>query len=139
MKLMITGGAGFIGSNFIYYMLRHHPDDELVCVDALTYAGNPETLAPIKDRITFIKADISDKDAVDCIFLKDRYDAVVNFAAESHVDRSIAQHRRVSDDECSGRSKPDGRVPPVRRRQVSSGIHRRGLRRPAAGQTRYVL
>lgn len=91
MRLMITGGAGFIGSNFIFYMLRRHPDDELVCVDALTYAGNPETLAPVSDRIRFIKADISDKDAVDGIFRENRFDAVVNFAAESHVDRSISQ------------------------------------------------
>lgn len=91
MKMLVTGGAGFIGGNFIQYILREHPDDQVVCLDALTYAGNMETLAPVAQdpRFQFYKADISDRNAVDAIFHQEHPDAVVNFAAESHVDRSI--------------------------------------------------
>ena len=91
MKLLVTGGAGFIGSNFIFYMLREHPEHEIVCVDALTYAGNMATLAPVSDKpeFKFVKADIADRDAVYEIFEAEKPDVVVNFAAESHVDRSI--------------------------------------------------
>lgn len=89
--ILITGGAGFIGSNFIYYTLKKHPDYEIICVDSLTYAGNIETLYPIlnKDNFTFIKADIRDRKKITDIFSKKKPDIVVNFAAESHVDRSI--------------------------------------------------
>jgi dTDP-glucose 4,6-dehydratase len=89
MKLLITGGAGFIGSNFIFYMQRVHPDYEIVCADALTYAGNPQTLLRAKRKVRFLRMDISDKDAVNALFEAERFDAVVNFAAETHVDRSI--------------------------------------------------
>jgi dTDP-glucose 4,6-dehydratase len=91
MKLLITGGAGFIGANFVYRMLREHPEYELLCLDALTYAGNLKTLgdALSESNFTFIKADISDREAVYSIFEREKPDAVVNFAAESHVDRSI--------------------------------------------------
>jgi len=91
MKVLITGGAGFIGSNFIFYMRKKHPDYTLVCLDKLTYAGNLETLASVmgKPNFTFIRADIADRDAVYDIFEAERPDVVVNFAAESHVDRSI--------------------------------------------------
>ena len=91
MKILITGGAGFIGSNFVYYMLEKHPEDELVCVDALTYAGNLETLAPAMEdeRFRFIKGDISDKKHMFRVFAEEKPDIVVNFAAETHVDRSI--------------------------------------------------
>lgn len=91
MKLLITGGAGFIGSNFIYYQLSHHPDDTLVCLDALTYAGNLETLkdACQSSKFSFIKGDIADREFVELLFEKEKPDIVVNFAAESHVDRSI--------------------------------------------------
>ena len=91
MKVLITGGAGFIGSNFIFYERTAHPDFELLCVDKLTYAGNLETLASVMDdpKFTFIKADIADREAIYSIFEKHNPDVVVNFAAESHVDRSI--------------------------------------------------
>lgn len=91
MKLIVTGGAGFIGSNFIYYQLDKHPEDEIICLDALTYAGNMETLAGAMTHpnFTFVKGDISDREAVYRLFEAEKPDAVVNFAAESHVDRSI--------------------------------------------------
>ena len=91
MKILVTGGAGFIGSNFIYYMLREHPDYKIVCIDKLTYAGNLETLeeALKNPNFAFVKADIADRKAVYELFEKENFDIVVNFAAESHVDRSI--------------------------------------------------
>lgn len=91
MKLLITGGAGFIGGNFIHYVLRNDPQDQVVCLDALTYAGNLETLAGVMDdpNFTFVHGDISDRDAVYRLFEEEKPDVVVNFAAESHVDRSI--------------------------------------------------
>ena len=91
MKLLVTGGAGFIGANFIFYMLREHPEDEIVCLDALTYAGNLETLAPVMDepRFRFVKGDVADRQTVFELFDTENFDVVVNFAAESHVDRSI--------------------------------------------------
>ncbi len=89
MKLIITGGAGFIGANFVYHMLESYPDYELIVLDKLTYAGNLETLAPIMDKIKFVKADIADEEAVNALFEQEKPDVVVNFAAESHVDRSI--------------------------------------------------
>lgn len=91
MKILVTGGAGFIGGNFVYYELQTHPGDELVCLDKLTYAGNMETLgeAMRSPKFRFVKTDIADRDAVYGIFERERPDIVVNFAAESHVDRSI--------------------------------------------------
>lgn len=91
MKMLITGGAGFIGSNFIFHMRRAHPDYELLCVDKLTYAGNLETLAPVMEdlKFKFVRADIADRKAIYEVFEAERPDVVVNFAAESHVDRSI--------------------------------------------------
>ncbi|MFC5528984.1 dTDP-glucose 4,6-dehydratase [Cohnella yongneupensis] len=90
MKLLITGGAGFIGSNFVHYMLREHPSYQLINVDALTYAGNLDNLAAVaqESRYSFVKADIADVSAMEPLF-EDGIDAVINFAAESHVDRSI--------------------------------------------------
>lgn len=91
MKILVTGGAGFIGSNFVYYMLREHPDYKIVCIDKLTYAGNMETLeeALKNPNFSFVKADIADRKAVYELFEEEGFDIVVNFAAESHVDRSI--------------------------------------------------
>lgn len=91
MRIFITGGAGFIGSNFIFYMLKNHPDYELVCFDKLTYAGNLATLAPVMDKpnFKFIRGDIAERAMVNGVFEAERPDVVVNFAAESHVDRSI--------------------------------------------------
>jgi dTDP-glucose 4,6-dehydratase len=87
MKTLITGGAGFIGCNFVRHMLKEHPDEDIVVLDKLTYAGRLENLEEVMDRITFIKGDICDKDIVTNAM--DGCDKVVNFAAESHVDRSI--------------------------------------------------
>ena len=91
MKIIITGGAGFIGSNFIFYMMRKYPDYELVCIDSLTYAGNLSTLTPIlgKSNFKFEKVDIRDIGSIERVFADEKPDIVVNFAAESHVDRSI--------------------------------------------------
>lgn len=91
MKMLITGGAGFIGSNFVFHMRKAHPDYDLICVDKLTYAGNLATLAPVMEdpKFTFVKADIADRAAMEETFSSLRPDVVVNFAAESHVDRSI--------------------------------------------------
>lgn len=91
MNMLITGGAGFIGSNFIFYMRKKHPDYHLICMDKLTYAGNLKTLSPVMEdtRFRFIRADIADREAVYGIFENEKPDVVVNFAAESHVDRSI--------------------------------------------------
>jgi dTDP-glucose 4,6-dehydratase len=91
MNILITGGAGFIGSNFIFYMLNQHPDYRVVCLDALTYAGNLKTLETVmkNDNFRFVKGDIRDRDFVFNLFEEENFDMVVNFAAESHVDRSI--------------------------------------------------
>lgn len=91
MVLLVTGGAGFIGSNFIFYQLKHHPADRIICLDKLTYAGNLETLKSVQNNpnFRFVKADICDKEAVNKTFLEEKPDIVINFAAESHVDRSI--------------------------------------------------
>ena len=89
--MIITGGAGFIGSNFIFHMMKAHPDYRLICLDKLTYAGNLSTLAPVMDKpnFRFVKIDICDRDAVYGLFEEEHPDVIVNFAAESHVDRSI--------------------------------------------------
>lgn len=91
MKLLITGGAGFIGANFIEYWHAAHPTDDIVCLDKLTYAGNLKNLHSVwqSPRFAFVESDICDREAVFSIFEQERFDAVVHFAAESHVDRSI--------------------------------------------------
>lgn len=92
MKLLVTGGAGFIGSNFILYIVRRYPHYRIINVDALTYAGNLENLRSVEGNpnYRFVKADIADRSAMEPLF-REGFDAVVNFAAESHVDRSIMQ------------------------------------------------
>lgn len=91
MNVIITGGAGFIGGNFVHYMLKKFPDYRIVCLDALTYAGNLGTLKPVVDNknFKFYKVDITDRAGVFSVFEKEKPDIVINFAAESHVDRSI--------------------------------------------------
>lgn len=90
-KVLVTGGAGFIGSNYVHYALQHHPDWALVVLDKLTYAGNLENLKPVMDRLTFVQGDIADPDAVQTAM--EGVEAVLNFAAESHVDRSLLDAR----------------------------------------------
>ena len=91
MNIIVTGGAGFIGSNFVFYMLDRHPEDRIICVDSLTYAGNLSTLKSVMDnpQFRFVKLDIRDREGVDRLFEEEKPQIVVNFAAESHVDRSI--------------------------------------------------
>lgn len=101
LKLLVTGGAGFIGSNFLHYMRRQYPHYSIVNVDLLTYAGNPDNVAELQTHgqaeaegygtYKFVQADIADRSAMERLFAEEKFDAVVNFAAESHVDRSIAQ------------------------------------------------
>ncbi len=91
MKVLITGAAGFIGSNFVFHMRKAHPDYDLIALDSLTYAGNLETLEPVMEdeHFTFVRCDITDREGVRKVFEEHHPDVVVNFAAESHVDRSI--------------------------------------------------
>ena len=91
MKIIVTGGAGFIGSNFIFYMLDKYPLYRIICLDKLTYAGNLSTLAPVMElsNFRFVKGDICDRETVYRLFEEENPDVVINFAAESHVDRSI--------------------------------------------------
>ena len=91
MKIIVTGGAGFIGANFVYYELKNHPADEIICYDKLTYAGNLETLSDAQKNpnFKFVRGDISNRAEVYALFETEAPDAVINFAAESHVDRSI--------------------------------------------------
>jgi dTDP-glucose 4,6-dehydratase len=91
MKILVTGGAGFIGGNFCHYMVNKYPIYRIVVLDSLTYAGNLETLEPIKDKpnFKFIKGDITDRPFINKLFQDEKFDIVLNFAAESHVDRSI--------------------------------------------------
>lgn len=93
MKILVTGGAGFIGGNFVHYMISKYPDYKIVNLDALTYAGNLETLKDVQDKknYKFVKGDISDREFIFNLFENEKFDIVVNFAAESHVDRSIVE------------------------------------------------
>ena len=91
MKILVTGGAGFIGGNFVHYMVNKYPEDMIVNLDKLTYAGNLETCKPVegKPNYKFVKGDIADREFIFDLFKKEKFDVGVNFAAESHVDRSI--------------------------------------------------
>ncbi len=91
MKILVTGAAGFIGSNFVFHMRNAHPEYYIIALDSLTFAGNLETLAPVmeEDHFTFVRCDITDREGVRKVFEEHHPDVVVNFAAESHVDRSI--------------------------------------------------
>ncbi len=91
MKILITGGAGFIGTNYVLYRFNNHPEDEVFVLDKLTYAGNLDNLSSLKgeSRFHFVEGDITDRAFLEDLFSKEKFDVVVNFAAESHVDRSI--------------------------------------------------
>lgn len=93
MKILVTGAAGFIGTNFVYYELLKHPEDSVVALDLLTYAGNLKNLDGCKNdkNFKFVKMDIRDREAINRLFEDEKFDIVVNFAAESHVDRSIEE------------------------------------------------
>ena len=91
MKFLVTGGAGFIGSNFMHYEVKKYPEDTFVCLDALTYAGNYNNIKDLEtfDNFKFVKGDITDRELIDKLFNDEKFDIVINFAAESHVDNSI--------------------------------------------------
>ena len=98
MKIIVTGGAGFIGGNFIHHMVNKYPEYQIVNLDLLTYAGNLETLKPVENKpnYKFVKGDIADRKFVFDLFEKEKPDIVVNFAAESHVDRSVVDPESLS-------------------------------------------
>jgi dTDP-glucose 4,6-dehydratase len=94
MRLLVTGGAGFIGSNFVHYWLERHPDDQVVVYDLLTYAGNRESLAPVEDRIVFVEGDICDRELAESVLRDHEVEVVVNFAAESHNSLAVVDPTR---------------------------------------------
>ena len=99
MKFLVTGGAGFIGSNYLHYVVNKYPEDEFVCIDALTYAGNYNNIKNLegKSNYKFVKGDIRDKELIDKLFEEEKFDYVINFAAESHVDNSIKNPNLFAD------------------------------------------
>ena len=94
MRLLVTGGAGFIGSNFVHYWLERHPDDHVVVYDLLTYAGNRQNLAAVEDRIVFVQGDICDGELAETTLREEEIDTVVNFAAESHNSLAVVDPTR---------------------------------------------
>src|SRR5579862_1235853 len=94
MRLLVTGGAGFIGSNFVHYWLDRHPDDHVVVLDLLTYAGDRRSLAGLDDRIVFVEGDICDLESCEQLLARERVEVVVNFAAESHNSLAVVDPTR---------------------------------------------
>ena len=136
-RLLVTGGAGFIGSNFIRYWIARHPEDRVVNLDALTYAGNPENLADIEAApgYRFEHGDITDAVCVAGVFADEAIDTVVNFAAESHVDRSILGPEAFISTNVQGtftllEAARDSVAGFFRRPALPACLHRRGLRQP---------
>ena len=138
-KYLITGCAGFIGSNFVYYMLKKYDDILLVNLDKLTYAGNLENLkgAEGDSRHVFVQGDICDRALVEKLFAQYDFDCVVNFAAESHVDRSISNPEIFVETNvlgtvnlCSAQRMPGRRTAVGARQKKHAGLHRRGVRQP---------
>ena len=125
MNIIVTGGAGFIGSNFIFHMLKKYPDYRIICLDCLTYAGNLSTLAPVMDNpnFRFVKESITDREAVYKLFEEEHPDMVVNFAAESHVDRSIENPEIFLNTNIIGTAVLMDACRKVRNPALSSGIH----------------
>ena len=113
MKIIVTGGAGFIGSNFVHHMVNKYPDYEIINLDLLTYAGNLENLKPVENKpnYKFVKGDIADRAFIFDLFEKEKPDMVVNFAAESHVDRSITDPGSLCAHQCNGNYHTVGRLP----------------------------
>ena len=124
MNIIVTGGAGFIGSNFIFHMLKKYPDYRIICLDCLTYAGNLSTLAPVMDNpnFRFVKESITDREAVYKLFEEEHPDMVVNFAAESHVDRSI-ENPEVFLNKHHWYCCSYGCLPQIRNQTLPSGFH----------------
>ena len=135
MKVIVTGGAGFIGGNFIRYMLGRYPEYRIICMDALTYAGNLNVLESLSNNLgfCFYKADISDRDQVFQIFQAEKPDILINFAAESHVDRSIEGTGYLSENQCDRNSGFVGCLSKVWDQAVSSDIYGRSIRRCSFG------
>ena len=94
MRLLVTGGAGFIGSNFVHYWLEQHPDDHVVVYDLLTYAGNRQNVATVEERIVFVQGDICDRELAEATLREEKIDTVVNFAAESHNSLAVVDPTR---------------------------------------------
>ncbi len=125
LRLLVTGGAGFIGSNFIRYILERYPDYRIWNLDKLTYAGNLENLSGLEHdpRHQFVQGDICDEPAVREI-LEKGVDAAINFAAESHVDRSILQCFGIRPNQCRRHAQLAGTVPQTQDEAIHTDIHR---------------
>ncbi|HFX3738987.1 TPA: GDP-mannose 4,6-dehydratase [Enterococcus faecium] len=137
MTIIVTGSVGFIGFNFVFHMLNKYPDYRIICLDKLTYAGNMSTLAPVMDNpnFRFVKADICDREAVFQLFEEEHPDMVVNFAADSHVDRSIEDPGILPADQHYRYCNFDGCLLQVWYQTLSSGFYRRILRCSSSGSS----